>query len=54
VAKNDLISRFELAYCQDLLKQNEWNISKAARQAAIERAYLQRLIRKYGLKAPNA
>ncbi|MDD5705892.1 MAG: sigma 54-interacting transcriptional regulator, partial [Kiritimatiellae bacterium] len=49
-AKNDLIEDFERGYLQDLLTRNKSNVSKAAREAGIERAYLQRLIRKYGLK----
>jgi transcriptional regulator with GAF, ATPase, and Fis domain len=49
-AKNDLIEDFERKYLEDLLRRNESNISKSAREAGIERAYLQRLIRKYDLK----
>ncbi len=49
-AKNDLIEDFERGYIQDLLDRNGSNISKSAREAGIERAYLQRLIRKYDLK----
>ena len=49
-AKSDLISDFERSYIQDLLSRNEGNISRSAREAGIERAYLQRLIRKYALK----
>jgi transcriptional regulator with GAF, ATPase, and Fis domain len=49
-AKNDLIEEFEKAYLNDLLARNRQNISKSARDAGIERAYLQRLIRKYGMR----
>lgn len=49
-AKNDLIEDFERGYLQDLLNRNGSNISQSAREAGIERAYLQRLIRKYDLK----
>ena len=49
-AKNELIEGFEKAYLQDLLARNSSNISKSAREAGIERAYLQRLIKKYELK----
>jgi len=49
-AKNDLIEHFEKGYLQDLLARNSNNISRSAREAGIERAYLQRLVRKYGLK----
>ncbi|MGQ9661453.1 MAG: sigma 54-interacting transcriptional regulator [Kiritimatiellia bacterium] len=50
VAKGELIEEFEKEYIRDLLEKNAGNISRAARQAGIERAYLQRLIKKYGLK----
>ncbi len=49
-AKNDLIADFERSYVADLLARCEGNVSRAAREAGIERAYLQRLIRKYELK----
>jgi len=49
-AKNDLIEEFERAYLSDLLARNKQNISRSAREAGIERAYLQRLIRKYGMR----
>ncbi len=48
--KNDLISEFEKRYIRDLLARNGNNVSKSAREAGIERAYLQRLIRKYEIK----
>jgi transcriptional regulator with GAF, ATPase, and Fis domain len=49
-AKNDLIEEFEKTYLSDLLSRNKQNISRSAREAGIERAYLQRLIRKYGMR----
>lgn len=49
-AKNDLIRDFEQDYLRDLLKRYDGNVSRAAREAGIERAYLQRLIRKYNLR----
>jgi len=49
-AKNDLIEEFERAYLNDLLARNKQNISRSAREAGIERAYLQRLVRKYGMR----
>ncbi len=50
VAKNELIRNFETHYVRDLLARNDGNVSKAARHAGIERAYLQRLIAKHELK----
>lgn len=49
-AKSELITQFEKEYLESILEKNEWNISKAAREAQIERAYLQRLIKKYDLR----
>ena len=48
--KNALIEDFERKYLSDLLSRNAQNISQSARSAGIERAYLQRLIRKYGMR----
>jgi transcriptional regulator with GAF, ATPase, and Fis domain len=48
--KDRVIRDFELAYLRDLLERNGWNVSKAAREAQIERAYLQRLVKKHGLR----
>jgi len=50
VVKQELIQEFEMQYITDLLKQYSGNVSQAAKQAGIERTYLQRLIRKYGLR----
>ena len=49
-AKSDLIEEFEKSYLNDLLARNKQNISRSAREAGIERAYLQRLVRKYGMR----
>ncbi len=53
-AKEDWIQVFEKDYVVDLLKRNDQNISRAAREAEIDRKYLRRLIRKYDLKATSA
>ncbi len=49
-AKSDLIDNFERKYLEDLLQRHQGNISQSAREAGIERAYLQRLIKKHELK----
>lgn len=49
--KNRLIDDFERQYIKELLARNNGNVSKSAREADIERAYLQRLIKKYGLNS---
>jgi transcriptional regulator with GAF, ATPase, and Fis domain len=48
-AKNQLVDHFEKDYIEKLLERNGNNISRAAREAQIERAYLQRLVRKHDL-----
>lgn len=50
-AKGDLVRKFEVGYVEDLLRKHKGNVSKAAREAGIERAYLQRLIRKHELRS---
>ena len=50
IAKQEIIGEFERDYISDLLKRHDNNVSRAARDAGIERAYLQRLIRKHGLR----
>ena len=49
-AKQDLVTSFERGYIEDLLRKHGGNVSKAAREAGIERAYLQRLIEKHAVK----
>ena len=50
VAKQAIIESFERQYITDLLERCDNNVSQAARDAGIERAYLQRLIKKLGLR----
>jgi len=53
-AKNLLVDQFERDYLVKLLERNGGNVTRASREAQIERAYLQRLIRKHGLNARNS
>ena len=48
-AKARMIQGFERQYAQSLLERTGGNVSKAARLAGIDRVYLHRLIKKYGL-----
>ena len=48
--KAELVDEFERKYILKLLKRNDGNVSKSSREAGIERAYLQRLIKKYGIE----
>lgn len=49
-AKNELIQNFEKDYIREILQRCGGNVSRAAREAGIERAYLQRLVAKYDLR----
>ena len=40
----------DIGYLSELLARNKQNISRSAREAGIERAYLQRLVRKHGMR----
>jgi len=46
-AKNRLVDDFEKRYIEAILIKHDGNISRAAQEAGIERAYLQRLIKKH-------
>lgn len=48
-AKAQVLDLFERQYLQDLLTRHEENISKAAREAGIDRRHLYRLLDKYGI-----
>jgi DNA-binding NtrC family response regulator len=48
-AKERLLEGFERDYLRSLLERCEGNLSRAAREADIERVYLRKLLRKHGL-----
>jgi DNA-binding NtrC family response regulator len=48
-AKARVLDAFERRYLVDLLARNAQNISRAAREAGIDRRHLYRLLDKYGL-----
>lgn len=48
-ARSQMIEAFEREYVRSLLSKHDGNISRAARAAGIDRVYLHRLIKKYGL-----
>ncbi|MBX3187516.1 MAG: sigma 54-dependent Fis family transcriptional regulator [Labilithrix sp.] len=50
VAKDALIDRFERAYVRAILEETGGNMTKAARQAGIDRMYLHRLVQKLGAR----
>jgi DNA-binding NtrC family response regulator len=49
-AKERLIEGFERDYLKGLLERCEGNISRASREAGIDRVYLRKLLRKHGLE----
>lgn len=49
-AKEKVVELFEREYLVDLLKRNELNISKAAREAQIDRKSISRLLKKHSIK----
>ncbi len=53
-AKNKIVENFERAYLRNLLTRNKGNISRSAREADIERKYLKDLMKKHGLRTPQA
>lgn len=48
--KGELIDTFELKYLSSLMENAEGNVSRAARQAGIDRKHLERLLKKHGLR----
>ncbi len=50
-AKETLLEKFQLAYLEQLLKNNQGNISEAARQGGLKRTSLQRLLKQYRIDA---
>ncbi|MEO6774491.1 MAG: sigma 54-interacting transcriptional regulator [Kofleriaceae bacterium] len=49
-AKAQLVEAFERDYLQALLQRHHGNISRAAAEAGIDRNYIHRLVKKYGLE----
>jgi len=47
--REELVGAFERDYVADLLERSKGNLSAAARNAGIDRAYLRRLIHKHAL-----
>ena len=50
-ARSSAIEKFEALYLEHLLRRAGGNVARAARYAKINRSYLNRLIRKHGLRA---
>jgi DNA-binding NtrC family response regulator len=52
-AKAQVLDAFERQYLQDLLIRHKQNISKAAREAGIDRRHLYRLLDKYEIEVKD-
>ncbi|WP_407692889.1 sigma 54-interacting transcriptional regulator [Pyxidicoccus xibeiensis] len=53
-AKEQLVEGFERDYLRNLLERCEGNISRASREANIDRVYLRKLLRKHGIEPGGA
>ncbi len=48
-AKQKVVEVFEKDYLLDMLRRNNFNLSKAAREAGIDRKHIRNLLKKYGI-----
>ncbi|OGQ05493.1 MAG: hypothetical protein A3F82_01500 [Deltaproteobacteria bacterium RIFCSPLOWO2_12_FULL_44_12] len=48
-AKQQIVEVFEKEYLEDLLKRHNHNLSKAAREAKVDRKHIRNLLKKYGI-----
>ena len=53
-AKQKIVEVFERDYLVDLMKRNNYNLSKAAREAGIDRKHIRNLLKKYGIPSKDA
>ena len=54
VVKDELLARFDRAYCTDLLRRADGNVSQAARLAGLERKFLYRVLERAGVAPPRS
>ncbi len=52
-AKQKVVEVFEKDYLEELLRRNNFNVSKASREAKIDRKHLRNLLKKYDINAPD-
>jgi len=53
-AKDTWVERFERAYLTELLHRCEGNVSRAAREAGVDRRHVQRMMGRFGMKGGDA
>ena len=49
-AKQQAVEAFERNFLLDLLKRNEGHMSRAAREAGVDRKTIERMVKKHGLR----
>ncbi|MFA4970961.1 MAG: sigma 54-interacting transcriptional regulator, partial [bacterium] len=52
-AKQQIVEKFEKEYLLELIRSHNGNLSKAAREAKIDRKHLRNLLKKYGIDAKD-
>ena len=52
-AKQKIVEFFERDYLEGLLQRNNYNVSRASREAKIDRKHLRNLLKKYNINAPD-
>ena len=52
-AKQKIVEVFEKDYLEELLRRNNFNVSKASREAKIDRKHLRNLLKKYNITAED-
>ncbi len=52
-AKKEVLHRFHSEYLTQLLRRNNGNVTRSARECGLERQALQQIMRRYGLKSQN-
>jgi DNA-binding NtrC family response regulator len=52
-AKQKVVEVFEKDYLEELLRRNNYNVSRASREAKIDRKHLRNLLKKYEINAPE-
>jgi len=50
-ARQTTVEHFEREYLKQLLERHGGNVTQAAREAEVDRVYIHRLLRKYGIKS---
>jgi two-component system response regulator AtoC len=50
LAKQQAVESFERAFLLDLLKRNDGHMSRAAREAGVDRKTIERMVKKHGLR----